>query len=75
MFSPCPFVDWLVGLSARLHKSTQRISTKLRWRLGPGPEWTLLTFGVSAGIFSHFLLQNCFGGGISSVECHSRYIC
>lgn len=42
------YVLTCVCLSAGLHKITEWISTKQRWRTGLGPEQTPITFGVDA---------------------------
>ena len=36
-------------------KTTEWISMKLGWKMGRGPEQTLLTFGVDRGILSKFI--------------------
>lgn len=43
-FHPCPCVCWFVRQDDP--KTTERISTKLGWRMSLSPEQTMLTFGV-----------------------------
>lgn len=47
-------VGWLV-CNQNNPKTTEKIFTKLGGRMGQGPEWTPLTFGVDPGISSHFV--------------------
>ena len=58
---PSKFVGfWLVCQKVST-KTSEWISMKLRWRAGPDPEWTPLTFGagpnkgIYPGILSHLL--------------------
>ena len=44
-FHLCLFYVWLV-CEWDYAKTTEQISTELQWRMGLGPEWTPLTFGV-----------------------------
>lgn len=53
-FHLCPFVSWPDGRFCQLdyEEKTEQISTKRAWKMGLGPEWTLVTFQCGSGNFN-----------------------